>query len=159
MKRWTIIGFVFSTYLAALFAAGCKPEPIDLPKVEIEIIQPDEPEVELLDIVIDQGPQPTPAIRIAHPRIERDGYALKPHVLFFGADWCEPCRRLKPTIDDLRATYRIYGFEDVHHRSIANEWGVGIYPTAIFMRNGIEVARKAGVNEGQLRTMCSRYAK
>lgn len=70
-------------------------------------------------------------------------------ILFFYATWCEPCRNLTPTIDQLDAKYQPQGVPlqriDVDKQStLAALYQVNSYPTVVFLWNGQEVDRRVG---------------
>jgi len=76
----------------------------------------------------------------------------------FGAEWCGPCRMIKPTVNKLMEKYNTDGSEvkitdvDVDaDASIASKYGVRSIPTMVFLRDGKEVIRKVGVlDESQI---------
>lgn len=119
------------------------------PKPEPEKVEPPAPKPE------PRNPNPY----IAHPKIYKDGYTYKPHVLYFGADWCLPCHRIEPIVLKLRKDgYRIYGFKDAHHKDIATGIGVSVYPTFVFVRNGVIVHKAVSPTAFQLSELCKRFA-
>lgn len=70
-------------------------------------------------------------------------------VLYFYATWCEPCRQLSPTIDQLIGKYQPLGVSiqkiDVDKRSpMAARYQVSSYPTLVFLWDGQEVERRVG---------------
>ena len=77
------------------------------------------------------------------PRGEVDATA-GPAVLEFGNNWCGYCRRAQPLIEEAFA-----GQQALPHRKIADgpgkplgrSFGVKLWPTLIFLRDGIERAR------------------
>jgi thioredoxin 1 len=97
---------------------------------------------------------------VAHPKIEKDGYAMRPHVLYFTAKWCPPCVRLRTHVDKLRREgYRIYGFYDKDFRPLARTWNVRIYPTFVFMREGREQGRLVSPDAAKLRRRVEQNGK
>jgi thioredoxin 1 len=71
-----------------------------------------------------------------------------PVLVDFYADWCAPCRRLAPVIDELAEEYD----EDVRfvkvnvddNASLAVQYGVQSIPTLIFFRGGQQLERIVG---------------
>lgn len=77
------------------------------------------------------------------PRGEVDATA-GPAVLEFGNNWCGYCRRAQPLIEEAFA-----GQQALPHQKIADgpgkplgrSFGVKLWPTLIFLRDGVERAR------------------
>ena len=61
----------------------------------------------------------------------------KPAIIDFYADWCGPCRRLAPVLDEIAAEYdgRIYVYKvDVdNEKEIATAFGITSLPTIVFV--------------------------
>lgn len=66
----------------------------------------------------------------------------------FYADWCAPCRRLAPVIDELAEEYngdvRFVKVNVDDNASLAVEFGVQSIPTLIFFKGGQQVAKIVG---------------
>ena len=86
----------------------------------------------------------TPAY--AHPgptRAEIDALA-GPAVLEFGTSWCGWCRAARPLIAEAlasRPALRHVRVEDGSGRPLGRSFGVKLWPTFVFLRDGREVAR------------------
>ncbi len=67
----------------------------------------------------------------------------------FWADWCGPCKMLSPIIESLAAAYEgkvLVGKVNVdEEEELAARFGVQSIPTVVFLKNGVETARKIGV--------------
>jgi len=66
----------------------------------------------------------------------------------FYADWCGPCRKLAPMLDQLaRETpnARIVKVNIDHHPELADRYGVRSIPTLILFKNGKPTARRTGL--------------
>lgn len=61
----------------------------------------------------------------------------KPAVIDFYADWCGPCRRLAPVLDELAAEYEgkiyIYKVNVDNEKEIAEAFGITSLPTIVFV--------------------------
>ncbi len=61
----------------------------------------------------------------------------KPAIIDFYADWCGPCRRLAPIMDELAAEYNnkiyIYKVNVDNEKEIAEAFGITSLPTIVFV--------------------------
>ena len=67
-----------------------------------------------------------------------------PTVLEFGAPWCGFCRSAQPLIASACADHpgvRHVKIEDGSNRRLGRSFGVKLWPTLIFLRDGKEIAR------------------
>lgn len=67
-----------------------------------------------------------------------------PVVIDFGTNWCEFCQGAKPLTDTALARFprvRHFRFEDGKGRIPGRAFKVKLWPTLIFLRDGIEVTR------------------
>jgi thioredoxin 1 len=79
----------------------------------------------------------------APTRAEIDGLAGAV-VLEFGTDWCGYCRRARPLIDPALAAHpgtRHLMVEDGKGRLLGRSFGIKLWPTLIFLRDGAETER------------------
>jgi thioredoxin 1 len=75
-------------------------------------------------------------------------------VIKFGADWCEPCRILEPTIVELKKKYNVEGSEveiisidvDVDFES-SEKYGIRSVPMIIFLKDDVVVDKLFGVKQ------------
>ncbi len=66
-------------------------------------------------------------------------------VLEFGTTWCGHCRAAQPIIGAAlspRPQVRHIRIEDGAGRALGRSYGVKLWPTLVFLRNGHEVARR-----------------
>lgn len=71
-----------------------------------------------------------------------------PVVVDFNADWCGPCRMLKPIIEELSEDRSDYKFASVNIDSedlLAERYGISSIPCVIVFENGEEVKRSIGL--------------
>ena len=65
-------------------------------------------------------------------------------VLEFGTPWCGVCRAAQPAIAEAfsgHARVRHLKIEDGPGRTLGRSYGVKLWPTLVFLRDGAEVAR------------------
>ena len=68
------------------------------------------------------------------------------HVLYFTAEWCNPCQRTRPIAEELRRDGVIdFVFVDADSETeLVQKFGVKSIPTYILLNDGIEVKRMNG---------------
>lgn len=73
----------------------------------------------------------------------------KPVLVDFYADWCAPCRAMKPVLEDLKAQMgediSIYKIDVDQNQALAARYGVRSIPTLILFKDGKPVWRKSGM--------------
>jgi thioredoxin 1 len=73
----------------------------------------------------------------------------KPVLVDFYADWCAPCRAMKPVLEDLKSQMgedlSIYKIDVDKNQMIAERYAVRSIPTLILFKNGEPVWRKSGM--------------
>ncbi len=69
-------------------------------------------------------------------------------VIDFWAEWCGPCKKMSPIVDELAEEYD--GVVDVRkcdvedNVEVAAKFAIMAIPTIVFVKDGKEVARKSG---------------
>ena len=68
------------------------------------------------------------------------------HILYFTADWCNPCKKVKPIVEELNRDSAVkFQFIDVDQEiEMAKDMNVRSIPTFIVIDNGSEVKRSTG---------------
>lgn len=69
------------------------------------------------------------------------------HVLYFTAEWCNPCKKVRPIVDEINREYSDSKFIVVDVDSeieLASNFGVKSIPTFILIKDGEEVSRLTG---------------
>ena len=82
-------------------------------------------------------------LAIEPPRSEIDA-GNDPLLVEFGAPWCEHCQAAQPLIGAAMAEHpgvRRIKIEDGKGRPLGRSFGVKLWPTLIFMRQGKEISR------------------
>ena len=67
-----------------------------------------------------------------------------PAVIEFGASWCGHCQAAKPLIEAALARYpglRVIWVEDGRGRPLGRSFGVKLWPTLVFLKDGREIER------------------
>jgi thioredoxin 1 len=80
------------------------------------------------------------AARLGLRGMERgSGEASKPKIYEFSADWCEPCKLLKPVMDKIKYQYgdqievTVINVDDANNNEIVEQYDVSPVPTVIYM--------------------------
>jgi thioredoxin len=77
-----------------------------------------------------------------------------PSIVSFTADWCAPCRRMNPILDELANQYagkiNIYKVNVDHSRNLASFFGVQSIPTLLFSpMKGMPALQPGGMSKEQ----------
>ncbi len=63
----------------------------------------------------------------------------------FGAEWCPPCRKMNPIIDELISEgYAIIKIDGGTQETLIKEYAISSFPTLILFKNGQEIKRENG---------------
>ena len=72
-------------------------------------------------------------------------------LLYFSADWCQPCNQLGAVMEKVSQFAPVQKINIDNNKKTAERYGVRNIPTVILIReDGIELARKVGVNPKQI---------
>jgi thioredoxin 1 len=67
-----------------------------------------------------------------------------PTLLVFGTDWCGHCRAAGPAVHEALAAHpgvRLVAVEDGPGRPLGRAYGVKLWPTLVFLRDGVAQAK------------------
>ena len=70
-------------------------------------------------------------------------------ILYFGAEWCAPCKTLAPimkTIADTNLDVSVLKIDIEDEFELGISYQVRSVPTLLYLRDGIELARTVGIN-------------
>ena len=73
-------------------------------------------------------------------------------VLYFTADWCQPCKKVKPIVEELNREYLPGMFQMVDvdiEKEMAQTFQIRAVPTFVLFENGDEINRITGAQTKQ----------
>jgi thioredoxin 1 len=65
-------------------------------------------------------------------------------VLYFSAEWCGPCKMIKPQIEQLQSQMTITFIDADTSPDTCSTWNVRNVPTLLIIKNGMELGRLVG---------------
>ena len=65
-------------------------------------------------------------------------------VLYFSAEWCGPCKMIKPQIQQLQSQMSITFIDADQSPETCKTWNVRNVPTLLVIKNSMEVGRLVG---------------
>merc|ERR1712045_415162 len=81
-------------------------------------------------------------------------------VIDFFAEWCGPCKKIAPMIEEMSKTETNVVFlkvdVDVNEEG-AEAYNVTAMPTFVFIQNGVKVADLMGANEAKLKELVAQH--
>lgn len=67
-------------------------------------------------------------------------------VLYFSAEWCAPCKTIKPMMQQLQSQMSISFIDADASPESCRSWSVRTVPTVIVIKNAIEKGRLVGAS-------------
>ena len=65
-------------------------------------------------------------------------------VLYFSAEWCGPCKMIKPQMVDLQSRMSIMFIDADVSPETCKTWNIRNVPTVLVIKNGMELGRLVG---------------
>ncbi len=65
-------------------------------------------------------------------------------VLYFSAEWCGPCKMIKPILNKLQSQMSITYIDADASAETCAKWNVRNVPTLLVVKNGVEAGRLVG---------------
>ncbi len=68
-------------------------------------------------------------------------------IFYFTADWCNPCKKVKPVVEELNREQTVANFQIIDvdiEMELAKKFEVRSIPTFILMKDGVEINRITG---------------
>ncbi len=68
-------------------------------------------------------------------------------IYYFTADWCQPCKKTRPIVEELNRDQSTAGFQIIDvddNADLVKSFNIGSIPTFILFENGIEIKRITG---------------
>jgi thioredoxin-like negative regulator of GroEL len=67
------------------------------------------------------------------------------NVFYFTADWCQPCRKVKPIVEDMkREGFQFQMVDADYEKLLVKQFKVSSIPTFILLKDGKEINRITG---------------
>jgi thioredoxin-like negative regulator of GroEL len=77
-------------------------------------------------------------------------------ILYFSADWCQPCKNFKPIMEQVSRELPVQFVDIDASPQLVAEYGIKSVPTVIIINNGQVSSRQAGVlTEIQIKSLWS----
>ena len=94
------------------------------------------------------GPSSSPPVHVNSPDLSSAVASGQPVLIDFYADWCGPCRSMKPAVhelaDELRGKLQVVQINVDQQQALAQEYKVRSIPCFVLLKDGKEAARQTG---------------
>ena len=75
-------------------------------------------------------------------------------ILYFSADWCQPCKNFKPIMEQVSRELPVQFVDVDASPQLVAEYGVRSVPTIVLVNNGQVASKQAGVlTESQIKSL------
>ena len=83
------------------------------------------------------------------------------HVLYFTADWCNPCKKVKPIVEEMnKDSITKFQMIDVDSEmELTKKFEIRSVPTFILIKNGTEIKRTTGAQTREQLEVFINYEK
>lgn len=81
---------------------------------------------------------------ITNKDFEKEVLKQKKVLVDFNANWCGPCRMLKPILEDLSTKYNIVSVNIDEEEELAENYNISSIPCLVLFENGKEIKRNIG---------------
>lgn len=68
-------------------------------------------------------------------------------IYYFTAEWCQPCKRTRPIVEELNKEQTVAGFQIVDVDSahdLVKTFNISSVPTFVLFEDGVEIKREVG---------------
>lgn len=68
-------------------------------------------------------------------------------IYYFTAEWCQPCKRTRPIVEELNRDQSVAGFQIIdvdYNTELVKNFNIKSVPTFILFDNGVEIKREIG---------------
>ena len=84
-------------------------------------------------------------------------------ILYFTADWCGPCKAIKPYIIEQAIKFEnvfinIINVDDDDCQDFINDFSITAMPTFIFYKNSLEVGKVIGCDKEKITSLLTTYS-
>lgn len=73
-------------------------------------------------------------------------------ILYFSANWCQPCKNFKPIMEQVSNSVSVRFIDIDQNPTLAAQYNIRSIPTLVYLKDGQEVNKKSGVlSESQVK--------